>query len=225
MFSKKSIRLLVPAFCVATLVALGVSQFENRVTPPHRSVEQTNEQTNPLRASAETPKSQTLDSKPGKSPPSVKISNGNSAIPAFRQWAETAAAAGFADADETKGMELAKARAGSMKALIQTDPAAALRQALPADLRASLPKTIAATIEQPVKATGMCSMRMMCNHSPDSPHGGCESAPVLLEDVNSWNAYYGEHQWKSLLGKTVGFDGIAVDEELAVKSITPVSSQ
>lgn len=152
-------------------------------------------------------------------------SSATSAIAIFHGWAETTAASGFTQADEKRGLDLAIARAGAMKALILRDPASALRQALPADLRASLPKTIAAAIEQPVKTTGMCSMRMMCNHSPDVPHGGCEAIPVLLEEIDSWNAHYGEQQWKAHLGKTVGFDGIAVDEELAVRSITPVSSQ
>jgi hypothetical protein len=146
------------------------------------------------------------------------------AVAAFQQWAEAAAASGLANADQQEGLQLAKARATAMKALIQQDPAAALRQALPRDLRAKLPRVITAAIEQPVKETGMVSILMMCNHSPDAPHNLCEESPVLLEDIVIWNAHYGAQEWRSHLGKTVTFDGIAVDEELAVQSLTPSSS-
>ena len=122
-------------------------------------------------------------------------------------------------------MELAKARAAAMKALIQKDPAAALREALPADLRTSLPPQIAAAIEQSIRNKGTVSMRMMCRHSPDEPHAGCEATPVLLEDIQSWNAYYGDQQWRTRLGQDVAFEGVAVDDELAVQRIIPVSSK
>ena len=62
----------------------------------------------------------------------------------------------------------------------------------------------------------------MCNHSPDAPHGNCEATPVLLEDVASWNAHYGARQRQGFVGQQVGFDGIAVEEELAVRSIAPI---
>ena len=118
-------------------------------------------------------------------------------------------------------MELAKARAADMKALIMKNPASALRLALPAELRSSLPANIAAAIEQPVEKSGMCSMRLECNHSADSPHEGCHSIPILMDDVISWNAYYSGPQWKTLVGQSVEFQGVAVDDELAVGKIAP----
>lgn len=224
MFSTKPARLLIAACCAALLVVLGISQFKHReasAAPPHHSAQPMQPQAAHLPASPETTPTQTSDAKAQESGLRVAESAQSSAIPAFRQWAETAAASGLDQADANKGMELAKARAISMKALIQTDPASALRQALPADLRASLPPEIAAAIEQAVQKTGMCSVRMMCNHSSDATHSGCEEAPVLLEDVDSWNAYYGTQQWRTYLGQTVGFEGVAVEGELAVQSITP----
>ncbi len=220
-------RTLLAACCVTLLIVLGIYQFgprENPTAPPLQSARPVQPQATLTAALPEETPIQTAAADAEKSGPSVVELAGFSAITAFRRWADAAAAAGFANADESKGMKLAKARSVAMKALIQADPASALRQALPADLRASLPKPIAAAIEQPVKKTGMCSMRMMCNHAPDDPHGGCETTPVLLEEIASWNAYYGEQQWRPFLGQTVGFDGIAVDEELAVRSIAPVSS-
>lgn len=228
MFSTNSARLLIAAFGAAFLVVLGISQFTHREDPtatPRQPVRAIQPQSTHLAAVPETIPTQTSDAKAQEIELRLGESAQSAAIPAFRQWAETSAALGFAHADETKGMELAKARAISMKALIQQDPASALRQALPADLRASLPPEIAATIEQPVQTTGMCSIRIMCNHSPDVPHGKCQDTPVLLEEVDSWNAYYGAQQWRTYLGQTVEFEGVAVEGELAVQRITPTSAK
>lgn len=223
MFSKDKRRRLIVGCGIVLFLALGISYLERRGSSSAK------QQSAPLVPAIQQSIQQTSTS----SQPLVNSSAGNltnsqktpvpSAIAEFHQWAEAAAASGFSRADESKGLDLAKARASAMKSMIRTDPASALRQALPDALRASLPKPIAAAIEQPVKTTGFCSMRMMCNHSEDTPHGNCETTPVLLEDISSWNAYYGEQPWKSYLGQTVGFDGIAVDEELAVRSIIPVS--
>ena len=68
----------------------------------------------------------------------------------------------------------------------------------------------------------MVSLRITCNHSSDTSHGNCQSTPILLEDNNSWNANYNEQKWRPQLGQTVQLDGIAVGEELAVRSITPL---
>lgn len=223
-----SARLLIVAFCAVVLVVLGISQFRHRespATPPHQSAHPKQSQAAHLPDIPETRPIQTLDAETQKGGPSAEGSAQLPEISAFRHWAERAAVSGFDHADANKGMELGKARAISMKALIQQDPGAALRQALPADLRASLPPPIAAAIEQPVQTTGMCSLRMMCNHSPDTPHGNCEATPVLLEEVDSWNAYYGTQQWRSHVGQDVEFEGVAVEGELAVRSITPVSTK
>ena len=228
MFSTKSARLLIAACCAALLVVLGISRFKHRedpTAPPHHSACPMQAPATQLPAIPETTPTQTSDAKAQESGPSADESAQSSAIPAFRQWAETAAVSGFAQVDQNKAMGLAKARATAMKTLIRRDPDSALREALPADLRASLPPQIAAAIEQPVRTTGMCSIQIMCNHSPDSPHGSCENTPVLLEEVASWNAHYGARQWQGFAGKEVDFDGIAVGEELAVRSITPISNK
>ena len=106
-----------------------------------------------------------------------------------------------------------------MKALIQKDPVEALRQALPAEVRNSLPPQIAAAIEQPVQKSGMCAMRLACNHSHDGPHSECHSIPILTGGADSWNAYYGDPQWETLVGQPVEFEGVAVESELAVGKI------
>jgi hypothetical protein len=223
-----SARLLIAAFCVALLIVLGISRFglrEDPVVPPLPSARPMLAQSADLPVIPEKAPTQTSDSKALESALTVEESAEFPAISRFRLWAETAASSGLADADETKGMELAKARAISMKALIQKNPASALRQALPSDLRASLPQKIAAAIEQPVRTTGLCSLRIMCNHSSDAPHSSCEETPILLEDASDWNAYYGTQQWRSYIGQTVGFEGVAVEGELAVRSITPGSNK
>ena len=215
------VRLPIAALCATFLVIFGFSHFNARkklIDTKQQSVLQLEAQT-PSPAAPVAPVVPSMSQTPKAN--EEQFTADTTAISAFRQWAETAAGLGFADADLHKGMELAKARANGMKALIQKDPASALHQALPAELRASLPPALAAAIEQPVKTSGLCSIRMMCNHSPDSPHSGCTQTPVLLEDVDSWNAYYGAQQWQSYLGQTVAFEGVAVDEELAVQEITP----
>lgn len=224
----KSARLFVAACAAALLVAGGIYQLENRedsAAAPLQSVQPIQPRSARLPAPAETTQTLTSDSNDQEIKQSVDVSAELPAIPMFRRWAETSAASGFAGADKTKGMELAKARATAMKALIQKDPTSALRQALPADLRGSLPPEIAAAIEQPVQTTGMCSLRIMCNHSPDVPHGDCQDTPVLLEDGNDWNAHYGVQPWRTYLGQTVGFEGLAVEDELAVQKITPASAK
>ncbi len=52
------------------------------------------------------------------------------------------------------GMKLAEARRAAMAQLIERDPEAALRQALPYNLRKALPAEIGAVIEQPVSGRG-----------------------------------------------------------------------
>jgi hypothetical protein len=156
--------------------------------------------------------------------PHASQSISGNAIAAFETWAFSQAVTGFNNADLTIGLTLAKARAVEMKALIKADPITALRLALDANLRSALPKNIADAIEQPVNKTGLCSLRMTCNHAPDSPHNDCQSSPVLLEDIISWNAHYVEQHWQPFLGQNVGFEGIAVDEELAVRNLVPISS-
>ena len=218
-----STRLLIAACCAAVLAVLGMTQFGPHKVPataPYQSTRATQPS-----ATAETTQTATSDSNAPESALVAEDPSGFPAIEAFRQWAETAAVSGFAQVDQNKAMGLAKARATAMKTLIRRDPDSALREALPADLRASLPPQIAAAIEQPVRTTGMCSIQIMCNHSPDSPHGSCENTPVLLEEVASWNAHYGARQWQGFAGKEVDFDGIAVGEELAVRSITPISNK
>lgn len=237
MFSTKSARLLIAAACVVILVVIGLSRLKQREAPsaaPTHSVQQAQPaqtkpsaqsaqpQPAPVPVPAESTRTQTSDAIPEKTAPDVEEPRGSSSISAFREWAETAATVGQDNADQNRGMELARARAIDMKALIKKDPAKALREALPADLRAALPPNIAAAIEQPVKPTGTVSLRMMCKHSSGTPHGNCESAPVLVEEIISWNAYYDEQKWRSHLGQTVQLEGIAVDEEVAVGSVTPV---
>lgn len=221
MISPKSTRLALAGFCAVILLAFGISRFAGHESPA-ASVPRS--QAHKSAAIPETAPAQTGDTSAAASEPSAQDAPLPHGISAFREWAETSAASGFADADETTGMELAKARAVAMKELIRKNPAAALRETLPADLRDALPAKIAAAIEQPVETTGMCSIRMMCKHSTDADHGDCESTPVLLEDLESWNAHYVAGQWREYLGQNVKFEGISVGEELAVKSITPVPS-
>lgn len=220
----KYARLSAVALCVAVLIVLGISRFgkdEGPTSPPLPSEHAMQPQAADFPTTPEANPSQTSVVKIDCGTQSLGDSAESDVIQAFKQWAESAMASGFAHVDEAKGMELAKARASAMKALIQQDPAAALREALSADLRAKLSFQIAAAIEQPVHKTGICSMRITCNHSDDTPHGNCSSTPVLLEDVDSWNAYYTDPQWETLVGQTVEFEGVAVEGELAVARITP----
>lgn len=202
MLEKKSARLPALTIVAVILMASGVAYFQQR--------ENRASQARALSANADF----------GKNTGVVETPSGALAIPAFKQWAEASAGSALANAEESKGMALATARAVAMKELIRQDPAAALRECLPAELRASLPPSIAMVIEQPVEKMATVSIRMMCDHSADSPHGNCEATPVLLEELDSWNAHYGDQEWRSHLGQDVEFVGVAVDREVAVRSIT-----
>lgn len=219
-------RVLIGAFCAAVLVVLGISQFRHRETPaakPIQSAQAAQPQASHSPAVLETAPTQTSDAREQNGGPIVPESVGFPAISAFRQWADAAAASGFSQAHQITGMELAKARAAEMKKLIQQDPIEALRQALPAEVRNSLPPQIAAAIEQPVRKSGMCAMRLACNHSHDGPHDECNSIPILTGGADSWNAYYGDPQWETLVGQPVEFEGVAVEGELAVRRINAAS--
>jgi hypothetical protein len=225
MIARKVRNKLIAACCIVPLAFYGLSRLGDPENPATAAPSKIAASAVNSRAavSEKSPQQAAIAELPSDQQP-LEPASSSSAITSFHQWAE-AATKGASVPDERKGLELAKARAAEMKALIQSDPAAALRQALPANLRAALPKAIAAAIEQPVNKTGTCSMRMMCNHASDAEHSNCQSTPVLLEDILSWNAYYGQQQWQPYLGQTVGFEGIAVEEELAVGSITPISSK
>jgi hypothetical protein len=213
------VRLPIAALCAVFLAVFVM----NQVNDSKKISEKKQQSLRPLQARAPSPAVPVAPNVTQTTKANVEKSTADptTAISAFRQWAETAAGLGYADADVKMGMELAKAHADAMKALIQLDTASALRHVLPADLRASLPWALAAAIKRPVKTSGLCWIRMMCKHSDDSPHSGCQETPVLLEDLESWNAFYGAQQWRSHLGKTVTFEGVAVDDELAVHEITP----
>lgn len=223
---KITTRVLIGILCGAVLVVLGISQFRHRETPgakPVQLAQLAQAQDSASSAILETTPTQTPVAKDQNSGPIVPESPGLLAISAFRQWTDAAAASGFSKAHQVKGMELAKARAAAMKSLIQQDPVEALRQALPAEVRNSLPPQIAAAIEQPVQTSGMCAMRLACNHSHDRPHEQCHSIPILTGGTDSWNAYYGDPQWETLVGQPVAFEGVAVEGELAVRKIDPTS--
>jgi hypothetical protein len=219
---KVTSRLLIGALCGAVLVFLGISQLRHRENASAKTIQSEH----PVQPQASQPPAILEDTTP---PTSVAVEqNGgpgdNEAaeypeISAFRQWADAAAASGFSEAHQITGMEFAKARAAAMKALIQQDPVEALRQALPADVRSSLPPKISAAIEQPVQESGMCAMRLACDHSHDGPHDECHSIPILTAGAGSWNAYYGDPHWETLVGQPVEFEGVAVEGELAVGKI------
>ena len=212
---KNTTRLLIGALCAVVLVVLGISKFGHRETITAKPIRAAQ----PQAAIPETPPAQTPDAKEQSSESSVQEVAGLPAISTFRQWAETTTASGISPGDQIIGMKLAKARAAAMKALIQQDPVAALRQALPADVRKSLPAQIAAVIEQPIKKAGTCALRLACNHSDGSSHEECHATPILTGVADSWNAYYGDPQWETLVGQDVEFEGISVEGELAVQTI------
>lgn len=219
---KITTRVLMGAPCAAVLVVSGISRFGHRETPAANPVPSAHpvqsEATRPP-AIPETTPTRTSEARDQNGGSTVPESAGSPAISAFRQWAGEAAASGFSQAHQITGMELAKARAAAMKSLIRQDPVEALRQALPAEVRKSLPPQIAAAIEQPVQTSGMCAMRLACNHSHDGPHDECQSIPILTGGVDTWNAYYGDPQWETLVGQPVEFEGVAVEGELAFRRI------
>jgi hypothetical protein len=219
---KITTRVLIGALCGAVLVVVGISQFRHGETPaakPIQSAHPAQPKDSHPPAILETTPTETPDAREQSSGPIDPESPGLPAISAFRQWADAGAASGFSQSHQIKGMELAKARAAAMKLLIQQDPVEALRQALPADVRNSLPPQIAAAIEQPVQKSGMCAMRLACNHSHDGPHEECHSIPILTGGADTWNAYYGDPQWETLVGQPVEFEGVSVEGELAVRKI------
>ena len=221
---KNTTLMLVGPLGVAGLACLGLSELGQRdhpVVEPTPSIRLAKPES-PLAPAVLEATAQ--DNGPRSEESGSEESAGLPAISTFREWADAAAASDFSEADQVKGLALAKARAAAMKKLIQQDPVSSLSLALPPDVRNSLPPQIAAAIEQPVQRTGMCAMRLECNHAFGSPleeDHQCHSVPILNGGSDSWNAYYGDPQWETLVGQPVEFEGIAVEGELAVGRIAP----
>ena len=111
-------RLLIAAFCGGSLIIVGTYQFgprEDPAAPTLRSVGPVQPQAANLPAPAKATPIQTLDAKAENSRLGGDESADVSAISTFRKWAEHAVTMGMAQADQSKGMELAKARATSMR--------------------------------------------------------------------------------------------------------------
>lgn len=72
----------------------------------------------------------------------------------FKDWLEQYSIAGSASASEQKGQELARQRRAVMAQLVQDDPASAIEQAVPAQLRRKLPAQIQQDVEEQISSYG-----------------------------------------------------------------------
>ena len=145
-------------------------------------------------------------------------------IEAFQGWVERWKKAPPEEraAMAEEGEFLAKERRAEFKALIASNPRAALAQSVPRVIRQDLPKKIVAALEKPVSATGNYQV-YMGRPAPGMPipEGGLTLRYFETADGMSYKArVFGEME-PVMSRKQVPLRGVAIDREMAV-SESPV---
>ncbi len=140
-------------------------------------------------------------------------------IDAFQVWAERWKKAAPEDraAMAAEGELLAKERRAEFKALIATNPRAALAQSVPRVIRQDLPKEIVASLEKPVSATGNYQV-YMGRPAPGMPipDEGLTLRYFETPDGMSYKArVFGEME-PVMSRKQIPLRGVSIDRELAV---------
>ena len=136
----------------------------------------------------------------------------------FTSWTQRylAAAPDERAAMEKEGIALAVARRPVFQKLIQTDPRAALEQAVPRVVRQDLPGAVVAALEVPVSAKGELNVYM------GRPAPGVEVPPegLVLRYFEAQSVSYKAHVFGALEHVTsrqgVPLQGVAMDRDLAV---------
>lgn len=205
----KSIRHLFVAiailFCAAVFVL--VRSQHTQTTPPAAAARPVPTVSAGPIASAALP--------PVSTPSAVAATNN---IQSFADWLErfngSDAVAGASMVE--RGVQLAQARRTEMKALIRTDPEAALALSVPAESRTSLPSSISSLLEKAVREVGNFTATCV------TPMRGLEELPyahsvTIKGRTFTAHVYGGMAQMPSL--QNVALEGVALDDDFALADI------
>ena len=119
-----------------------------------------------------------------------------------------------------EGARLAEARHAALQSLIQTDPAAAISLAVPMADRVALPKAIADSFETRVEGVGRLSVKGVLpipGHALSTP----SVIRSIVLDHQEYSAYLPATAANHLTIPQATVEGIAVNQQLAVASVTP----
>lgn len=115
------------------------------------------------------------------------------------------------------GLVWAEARRDAIAALIRRDPEAALRSALPFEVRAQLPPEILDRLETPVSGVGSYEVDVACDFDGEQPGDGTERSAVIA------GRRYRVHTYGRRLGVTTKnamyMHGVAAGDELALHEL------
>lgn len=152
-------------------------------------------------APAETPRDPAVIGQPK--------AEGADELTAFDAWLS----AGRHEENLAEGLLLAHARREALKALIQSDPEAALDRAVPYALRRDLPAPIVALLEIPVSRTADLDVEQACG----GPEGRSWRHLWLNLDGRRLRAFAYGHRATMTTKQKLSVHGIAIDEVMAMR--------
>ncbi len=135
----------------------------------------------------------------------------------FLAWAERYRAAAGADGRRAlvaEGVALARGRREVLKALIRTNPAAALAAGVPEEWRGALPAEVTALLEQRVSGVGRLEVRHLDWREGDGLRG--ETRRMASIDGVRYEAYAVGRRASAVSLSQAFLEGIAIDDQLAV---------
>ncbi|MFZ4765170.1 MAG: Calx-beta domain-containing protein, partial [Roseimicrobium sp.] len=139
---------------------------------------------------------------------------------AFADWSQTYLAAPVAERHAwiPAGVALAKERRSAFKDLIQSDPKAAIEQAVPMVVRQQLPTAILGLLEQRINDVGVLRvLQAMPLPGGPLPSGSMTIRKVELRSGKTYQAHvYGRRAEKLTWTPHASLNGVALDADLAV---------
>ncbi|MBL9135693.1 MAG: hypothetical protein JNK85_07490, partial [Verrucomicrobiales bacterium] len=116
-----------------------------------------------------------------------------------------------------QGVVLARERRAALKTLIMTDPAAALREAVPQSVRQSLPSEVAAELEEVLSGRGVFSV-LCAQNRPGTPNPGTTYLRSFTVGGRTYRAFVYGRRVMQMSSSKATMHGIAVDDVLAVSA-------
>lgn len=137
----------------------------------------------------------------------------------FQQWANAYATMSAAEKakSEARGVELATARRGAMKTLIQLDPQKALERAVPESVRKALPSSVTSLLESRVDASGDLHVTAATAPTSNIPQGvRGVTYTANLNDGREFQAYVYGLREDQPTRMNIPMHGVAIDNRLAL---------
>ncbi|HEX8493233.1 MAG TPA: hypothetical protein VF658_10365 [Pyrinomonadaceae bacterium] len=135
----------------------------------------------------------------------------------FRDWLEQYSIAGSISASEQRGQELARQRRAIMAKLVEDDPASAIEQAVPAEMRRKLPAQIQVDVEEQISSYGDYLVMVFDGVDPASgelKHGRTERKVVIEGKIYQASVY--GHKLEMTTKMNIPLRGVKMDGVIAL---------